>query len=126
MPYSWQLERMRGPMRKRLREAPMDCLCKLKDRPKLLLLLALGLLLFLFLCRGWLWGWFAWYLVLLAYLGALVLVFERHVSRTLAQDLEVHLKQLLAGIDVDPQGTIATVAKLRKAHEQSSAAREKK
>jgi signal transduction histidine kinase len=38
--------------------------------------------------------------------GALVLVFERHVSRTLAQDLEVHLKQLLAGIDVDPQGKL--------------------
>jgi signal transduction histidine kinase len=38
--------------------------------------------------------------------GALVLVFERHVSRTLAQDLDVHLKQLLAGIDVDPQGKL--------------------
>ncbi|MET4493691.1 HAMP domain-containing sensor histidine kinase [Bradyrhizobium sp. LA7.1] len=38
--------------------------------------------------------------------GALVLVFERHVSRTLAQDLEVHLKQLLAGIDVDPEGKL--------------------
>lgn len=38
--------------------------------------------------------------------GALVVVFERHVSRTLAQDLDVHLKQLLAGIDVDPQGKL--------------------
>lgn len=38
--------------------------------------------------------------------GALVLVFERHVSRTLAQDLDVHLKQLLAGIDLDPQGKL--------------------
>jgi signal transduction histidine kinase len=33
-------------------------------------------------------------------------VFERHVSRTLAQDLDVHLKQLLAGIDIDPQGKL--------------------
>ncbi|MBR0857020.1 sensor histidine kinase [Bradyrhizobium liaoningense] len=38
--------------------------------------------------------------------GALVVVFERHVSRTLAQDLDVHLKQLLAGIDVDTQGKL--------------------
>ncbi|MGC2084443.1 MAG: HAMP domain-containing sensor histidine kinase [Bradyrhizobium sp.] len=38
--------------------------------------------------------------------GGLVLVFERHVSRTLAQDLDVHLKQLLAGIDIDPQGKL--------------------
>jgi signal transduction histidine kinase len=38
--------------------------------------------------------------------GALVVVFERHVSRTLAEDLDVHLKQLLAGIDVDPQGKL--------------------
>ncbi|MBR0718384.1 HAMP domain-containing sensor histidine kinase [Bradyrhizobium liaoningense] len=38
--------------------------------------------------------------------GALVVVFERHVSRTLAQDLDVHLKQLLAGIDIDPQGKL--------------------
>lgn len=38
--------------------------------------------------------------------GALVVVFERHVSRTLAQDLDVHLKQLLANIDVDPQGKL--------------------
>lgn len=33
--------------------------------------------------------------------GALVLLFERHVARSLAEDLDIHLKQLLAGIDVD-------------------------
>lgn len=38
--------------------------------------------------------------------GALIVVFERHVSRTLAQELDVHLKQLLAGIDLDPQGRL--------------------
>lgn len=38
--------------------------------------------------------------------GALIVLFERHVSRTLAQDLDVHLKQLLAGINVDPQGKL--------------------
>ena len=38
--------------------------------------------------------------------GALLVVFERHVSRTLAQDLDVHLKQLLAGIDVNAQGKL--------------------
>jgi len=38
--------------------------------------------------------------------GSLVVIFERHVSRTLAQDLDVHLKQLLAGIDVDAQGRL--------------------
>jgi signal transduction histidine kinase len=38
--------------------------------------------------------------------GALVVVFERHVSRTLVEDLDVHLKQLLASIDVDPQGKL--------------------
>ncbi len=38
--------------------------------------------------------------------GALVLIFERHVARTLAQSLDVHLKQLLAGIDIDPQGKL--------------------
>ena len=34
----------------------------------------------------------------------LVLLFERHVARTLADDLDVHLKQLLAGIDIDAEG----------------------
>jgi signal transduction histidine kinase len=38
--------------------------------------------------------------------GALVVVFERHISRTLVQDLDVHLKQLLAGVDVNPQGKL--------------------
>jgi signal transduction histidine kinase len=38
--------------------------------------------------------------------GGLVPLFERHVARTLASDLEVDLKQLLAGIDVDPQGNL--------------------
>jgi signal transduction histidine kinase len=38
--------------------------------------------------------------------GGLVLLFERHVARTVADDLDVHLKQLLAGIDVDAQGKI--------------------
>jgi signal transduction histidine kinase len=36
----------------------------------------------------------------------LVLLFERHVARTLAGDLDVHLRQLLAGIDVDAQGKL--------------------
>jgi signal transduction histidine kinase len=38
--------------------------------------------------------------------GGLVLLFERHVARTLASDLDVHLEQLLAGVDVDSQGNI--------------------
>ena len=38
--------------------------------------------------------------------GGLVLLFERHVTRSLADDLDVHLKQLLAGIDIDPQGQL--------------------
>jgi signal transduction histidine kinase len=33
--------------------------------------------------------------------AGLTLLFERHVTRTLADDLDVHLKQLLAGIDVN-------------------------
>lgn len=40
---------------------------------------------------------------------ALTLLFERHVARTLAQDLAVHLNQLLAGIDVDAGGRIVLV-----------------
>ena len=32
--------------------------------------------------------------------GGLILLFERHVTRTLADDLDVHLNQLLAGVDV--------------------------
>jgi len=38
--------------------------------------------------------------------GGLALLFERHVARSMAEDLEVHLNQLLAGIDVDQQGRI--------------------
>ncbi len=37
---------------------------------------------------------------------ALTLLFERHVARTIAADLEVHLNQLLAGINIDPDGRI--------------------
>jgi len=37
---------------------------------------------------------------------ALVVLFERHVARTVAQDLDVHLRQLLAGLDVDADGRI--------------------
>ncbi len=43
-------------------------------------------------------------LALLVAGGGLILLFERHVARTLADGLDVHLQQLLAGIDVDPQG----------------------
>lgn len=47
-------------------------------------------------------------LVALGIAGAgLVLLFQRHVSRTLAADLDVHLGQLLAGIDVGTDGRIA-------------------
>ena len=38
--------------------------------------------------------------------GGLVVLFERHLARTLADDLDVHLKQILAGLDVDPQGNL--------------------
>jgi signal transduction histidine kinase len=38
--------------------------------------------------------------------SALVLLFERHVVRTVAADLDMHLKQLLASIDVDAQGNL--------------------
>jgi signal transduction histidine kinase len=41
----------------------------------------------------------------LAGLG-LTLLFEHHVSRTVTQDLDVHLKQLLAGLDVDAGGRL--------------------
>ncbi len=36
----------------------------------------------------------------------LTILFERHVARTIAGDLDVHLKQLLAGIDVDSNGNL--------------------
>lgn len=32
---------------------------------------------------------------------ALTLLFERHVTRTLADDLDVQLKQLVANVDID-------------------------
>lgn len=38
--------------------------------------------------------------------AALTLLFERHVARTVAADLEIHLKQLLAEIDVDANGQL--------------------
>jgi len=46
-------------------------------------------------------------LVALTIAGAgLTLLFERHVTRTIADDLDIHLKQLLAGIDIDPQNNL--------------------
>lgn len=46
-------------------------------------------------------------LIALAVAGAgLVLVFERHVARTLTEELDVYLKQLVAGIDLDAQGNL--------------------
>ena len=46
-------------------------------------------------------------LVALAVAGAgLTFLFERHVTRTIADSLDVHLKQLLAGIDVDAAGQL--------------------
>jgi signal transduction histidine kinase len=37
---------------------------------------------------------------------ALTLLFERHVARSVADDLDVHLRQLLSGIDIGPEGTL--------------------
>ena len=46
-------------------------------------------------------------LVALTVAGAgLTLLFERHVTRTIGDDLDVYLKQLVAGIDVDAQGQL--------------------
>jgi signal transduction histidine kinase len=46
-------------------------------------------------------------LVALTIAGAgLTLLFERHVTRTVGDDLDVYLKQLVAGIDVDAQGQL--------------------
>ncbi|MCQ3943742.1 MAG: sensor histidine kinase [Alphaproteobacteria bacterium] len=36
----------------------------------------------------------------------LTVLFERHISRTVAEGLDVHLRQLVGGIDVDAQGRI--------------------
>ncbi len=38
--------------------------------------------------------------------GALTLLFKRHVARTMAEDLNIHLNQLLAGLDIDPEGRL--------------------
>ncbi len=46
-------------------------------------------------------------LIALTIAGAgLTLLFERHVTRTIGDDLDVYLKQLVAGIDTDPQGKL--------------------
>jgi signal transduction histidine kinase len=46
-------------------------------------------------------------LVALTIAGAgLILLFERHLTRTMADDLDVHLKQLLAGVDIDQEGNL--------------------
>lgn len=36
----------------------------------------------------------------------LTILFERHIARTIADDLDVHLKQLIAGLDVDAEGQL--------------------
>ncbi|HET7803900.1 MAG TPA: HAMP domain-containing sensor histidine kinase [Pseudolabrys sp.] len=38
--------------------------------------------------------------------GGLVFLFERHVTRTIGDDLDIYLNQLIAGIDVDVQGQL--------------------
>ena len=46
-------------------------------------------------------------LVALTIAGAgLILLFERHLTRTMADDLDVQLKQLLAGVDFDQEGNL--------------------
>jgi signal transduction histidine kinase len=40
---------------------------------------------------------------------ALVLLFERHVARSVASDLDVHLGQLLAGVDVGADGRLVVL-----------------
>jgi signal transduction histidine kinase len=40
---------------------------------------------------------------------ALTILFERHITRTIADDLEVSLKQLIAGIEAGPDGRLAVV-----------------
>jgi signal transduction histidine kinase len=39
----------------------------------------------------------------------LTVLFERHVTRTIADDLEVHLRQLIAGIDVDAESRLVVI-----------------
>ena len=36
----------------------------------------------------------------------LTVLFERHVARAIAEDLDVYLKQLIAGLDVDADGRL--------------------
>lgn len=38
--------------------------------------------------------------------AGLILLFERHLTRTMADDLDVQLKQLLAGVDIDQAGNL--------------------
>ena len=38
--------------------------------------------------------------------GGLVFLFKRHVTRTIGDDLNVYLNQLVAGIDIDAQGQL--------------------
>lgn len=38
--------------------------------------------------------------------SGLILLFERHVARTIADDLNIHLNQLLSAIDVDAEGQL--------------------
>jgi hypothetical protein len=46
-------------------------------------------------------------LIALTVAGAgLVFLFERHVTRTIGDDLNIYLNQLIAGIDVDAEGRI--------------------
>jgi signal transduction histidine kinase len=46
-------------------------------------------------------------LVALSIAGAgLIVLFERHLSRTMVDDLDVHLKQLIAGLDIDQEGNL--------------------
>ena len=46
-------------------------------------------------------------LIALTIAGAgLTLLFERHVTRTIGDDLDIYLKQLVAGIDADAQGKL--------------------
>jgi signal transduction histidine kinase len=52
-------------------------------------------------------------LIALTIAGAgLVFLFERHVTRTIGDDLNVYLKQLIAGIGVDAQGRIVVTPPL--------------
>jgi len=43
--------------------------------------------------------------------GGLVHLFKRHVARTIADDLNLHLSQILAALDVNPDGTLVLTRK---------------